>query len=205
MEHRSGPQTERRCGAGPVRGLLGGKDLTGRVVRFHRFLIHTSLGVHTPWQEYPSGHTTPHAPQLELSKSVLVQCPLQRVPPGSQLLHAPTAIRGISGAHVAAGAAVVRIRMSSTCGFRRIRRFGSCFLCTPCRPPGISSVGPFCAICRYQHTCLAPAQAVPFPSVLSIVPAKTAPSQRSDSRRGTDSESSSNRSPMIDQPLLRRQ
>jgi len=26
----SGAQTERRGGAGPVRGLLGGKDLTGR-------------------------------------------------------------------------------------------------------------------------------------------------------------------------------
>src|SRR5436305_1784739 len=29
----SGAQTERRGGAGPVRGLLGGKDLTGRLVR----------------------------------------------------------------------------------------------------------------------------------------------------------------------------
>jgi hypothetical protein len=28
----SGAQTERRGGAGPVRGLLGGKDLTGRFV-----------------------------------------------------------------------------------------------------------------------------------------------------------------------------
>jgi hypothetical protein len=28
----SGAQTERRGGAGPVRGLLGGKDLTGRLV-----------------------------------------------------------------------------------------------------------------------------------------------------------------------------
>ena len=28
--HRSRAQTERRGGAGPVRGLLGGKDLTGR-------------------------------------------------------------------------------------------------------------------------------------------------------------------------------
>jgi hypothetical protein len=99
MEHRSGAQTERRCGAGPVRGLLGGKDLTGRFVRFHRFLIHTSIGVHTPWQEYPSGHTTPHAPQLELSKSVLVQCPLQRVPPGSQLLHVPPLQFGASAGH----------------------------------------------------------------------------------------------------------
>jgi hypothetical protein len=27
----SGAQTERRGGAGPVRGLLGGKDLTGRL------------------------------------------------------------------------------------------------------------------------------------------------------------------------------
>jgi hypothetical protein len=29
-----GAQTERRGGAGPVRGLLGGKDLTGRLVLF---------------------------------------------------------------------------------------------------------------------------------------------------------------------------
>ena len=28
-----GAQTERRGGAGPVRGLLGGKDLTGRISR----------------------------------------------------------------------------------------------------------------------------------------------------------------------------
>jgi hypothetical protein len=32
-----GAQTERRGGAGPVRGLLGGKDLTGRLV-FSLFL-----------------------------------------------------------------------------------------------------------------------------------------------------------------------
>ena len=32
-----GTQTERRGGAGPVRGLLGGKNLTGRFVSsFHR-------------------------------------------------------------------------------------------------------------------------------------------------------------------------
>jgi hypothetical protein len=29
----SGAQTERRGGAGPVRGLLGGKDLTGRLFK----------------------------------------------------------------------------------------------------------------------------------------------------------------------------
>ena len=39
-------------------------------------------------------------------------------------------------------------RLISTCGFRTIRRFGSCFLCTPCRPPGISSVVPYCDFCR---------------------------------------------------------
>jgi hypothetical protein len=30
-ETRPGAQTERRCGAGPVGGLLGVKDLTGRL------------------------------------------------------------------------------------------------------------------------------------------------------------------------------
>jgi hypothetical protein len=30
MDIAAGAQTERRGGAGPVRGLLGGKDLTGR-------------------------------------------------------------------------------------------------------------------------------------------------------------------------------
>ena len=34
--HRSRAQTERRGGAGPVRGLLGGKDLTGRLVLVSR-------------------------------------------------------------------------------------------------------------------------------------------------------------------------
>jgi hypothetical protein len=36
-----GAQTERRGGAGPVRGLLGGKDLTGRF-RFRGFALLTS-------------------------------------------------------------------------------------------------------------------------------------------------------------------
>jgi hypothetical protein len=31
-----GAQTERRGGVGPVRGLLGGKDRTGRDVRVHK-------------------------------------------------------------------------------------------------------------------------------------------------------------------------
>jgi hypothetical protein len=31
-KHRAGAQTERRGGAGPVGGLLGGKDPTGRFV-----------------------------------------------------------------------------------------------------------------------------------------------------------------------------
>src|SRR5262245_24974125 len=33
-DNASGTQTERRGGAGPVRGLLGGKDLTGRFFVF---------------------------------------------------------------------------------------------------------------------------------------------------------------------------
>ena len=56
------------------------------------------------------------------------------------------------------------------------------------------------------HGSLRPAQAVPTPSGLSTAPAKTAPSRRSDSRRGTDSasdlENSSNRLSMIDSSLL---
>jgi hypothetical protein len=32
-DNAAGAQTERRGGAGPVRGLLGGKDLAGRLFR----------------------------------------------------------------------------------------------------------------------------------------------------------------------------
>src|SRR5262249_36780982 len=39
----SGAQTERRGGAGPVRGLLGGKDLTGRFRLFRRTVLQTVL------------------------------------------------------------------------------------------------------------------------------------------------------------------
>src|ERR1700687_5611948 len=40
----SGAQTERRGGAGPVRGLLGGKDFTGRfdLISDHVFLVSSS-------------------------------------------------------------------------------------------------------------------------------------------------------------------
>ena len=51
--------------------------------------------MHTPWQLYPSGQTTPHAPQLELSKSRLVQIPPQSVPPGSHGLHSPSLQYGV--------------------------------------------------------------------------------------------------------------
>src|SRR5687767_2868128 len=40
-----GAQTERRGDAGPVRGLLGGKDLTGRLVWFQVFQLVASLSV----------------------------------------------------------------------------------------------------------------------------------------------------------------
>ena len=53
------------------------------------------MGVHTPWQLYPSGQTTPHAPQLELSKLRLVQTPPQSVPPGSHGLHSPPLQYGV--------------------------------------------------------------------------------------------------------------
>jgi hypothetical protein len=34
-----GAQTERRGGAGPVKGLLGGKDLTGRYASFLAYFL----------------------------------------------------------------------------------------------------------------------------------------------------------------------
>src|SRR3954451_12397038 len=56
------------------------------------------------------------------------------------------------------------------------------------------------------HGSWRPAQAVPTPSGLSTAPAKTAPSRRSDSRRGidwaNDLENSSNKWSMIDSSLL---
>src|SRR5947208_2037229 len=57
------------------------------------------------------------------------------------------------------------------------------------------------------HGSLRPAQAVPTPSGLSTAPAKTAPSRRSDSRRGidlaSDLENSSKRWSMIVPSLFR--
>src|SRR3954447_7516205 len=47
------------------------------------------MGVHTPWQLYPSGQPTPHAPQLALSKFRFVQIPPQSVSPGGHSLHSP--------------------------------------------------------------------------------------------------------------------
>ena len=45
MNIAAGAQTERRGGAGPVRGLLGGKDLTGRfsLIRTWRTVFQTVL------------------------------------------------------------------------------------------------------------------------------------------------------------------
>jgi hypothetical protein len=55
---------------------------------------------------------------------------------------------------------------------------------------------------KAAHGSALPAQAVPNPNGLSTTPAKTAPSRRNDSRRGTDSandlENSSNKLSMID-------
>src|SRR4029453_18460451 len=47
-----GAQTERRGGAGPVRGLLGGKDPTGRLVSLTQF---TSDRSHLPLRPLPRG------------------------------------------------------------------------------------------------------------------------------------------------------
>jgi hypothetical protein len=58
---------------------------------------------------------------------------------------------------------------------------------------------------KAMHGSLRLAQAVPIPNGLSTAPAKTAPSRRSDSRRGTDSasdlENSSNSWSTIDSSL----
>jgi len=41
-DNAAGAQTERRGGAGPVRGLLGGKDRTGRFIRGSEVSRHLS-------------------------------------------------------------------------------------------------------------------------------------------------------------------
>jgi hypothetical protein len=54
--------------------------------------------VQTPWQLYPSAQTTPHAPQLALSKLRVVQIPPQSVAPAGHALHSPPLQCGVGSA-----------------------------------------------------------------------------------------------------------
>jgi hypothetical protein len=50
----SGAQTERRGGAGPVRGLLGGKDLTGRFFSESDSLVASAFNAKAEHADFPA-------------------------------------------------------------------------------------------------------------------------------------------------------
>src|SRR5262245_27564821 len=63
--NRGGPQTERRGGAGPVRRLLGGKDLTGRFAS--TFAVHLRRFCEPSYCSDPSTTVTPTGPRSEIA------------------------------------------------------------------------------------------------------------------------------------------
>src|SRR5437899_11507401 len=78
-----GAQTERRGGAGPVRGLLGGKDLTGRFFRSSQVRSQPSPRSHAVGRIILVRAREDRAPPTELSSEITVLDDLAAVP-GSQ-------------------------------------------------------------------------------------------------------------------------